>query len=62
MSEEKHLPCRICDASRVLIDGIFCNTCFDMVEQIRAYYGEYEGFQVKVTTTERKVNGLRRIR
>lgn len=55
-------PCRICDASRELIDDIFCKTCYEMVEQIRAYYGEYEGFQVKVTTTERKVNGLRRVR
>ena len=62
MSIERHEPCRICDAVRVLIDGIFCSTCFDMVEQIRAYYHEYEGFQLKVTTTERKVNGLRRIR
>lgn len=60
MSEEKHLPCRICDASRVLIDGIFCNSCYEMIEYMRAYYHEYDGFQFKIKT-ERKNYGLRGI-
>lgn len=40
MSEEKHSPCRICDATRVLIDGIFCNSCYELIEHISNYYGE----------------------
>lgn len=54
MSREVHYPCRLCDKPRVLVDDVFCSSCYDLIEHIKAYYDYYN-------SRMEKINGLRRI-